>query len=322
MIGAYTLLYFLLPGYLLKAKYWLFAMGISLLAILIIGIGHFMTAIVFPLLDELANAGRLGTDKNVAWDGINTGFLSSIKVLTAATGIKLVKYWMQKQRESEQLEKEKIETELRLLKAQVRPAFLFNALNSIYAYSLSGSPRAPGMLLKLSDLLSYMLYECNTRTVPLDKEIEIMKGYMEMEMMRQGENLELELNVRGDLQGKQIAPFLLLPFIENSFRQADKVLEQAWINMEIKIDENLFTMKLVHGLPDESIPGSEPHDDGLTNVKKRLSLLYPGGHDLKMIIEQEMSVVLLRIQLEEIREDDGVNYFENAEDSTTVYAQQ
>jgi LytS/YehU family sensor histidine kinase len=114
----------------------------------------------------------------------------------------------------------------------------------------------------------------------------------------------------------------LLPFIENSFRQVDKVIEQAWINMEIKIDENVFIMKLVYGLPCESIPGSEPDDDGLTNVKKRLSLLYPDGHDLKMIIEQEMSVVLLRIQLEEIREDDGVNYFENAEESTTVYAQQ
>jgi sensor histidine kinase YesM len=322
MVGTYSLLYLLMPGYLLKAKYLHLAVGIILLILLIIAMGFLMTTTVFPVIDQLANPGISVINTNRAWTGFNTGLLSAIKVFTAAAAIKLVKYRMQKEREYARLEKEKIEAELILLKAQIRPGFLFNALNNIYAYSLSASPRASEMLLKLADLLSYMLYECDRLMVPLDKEIEMMKGYMELEKIRQAEKLEVELNVSGDLQGKQIPPFLLLPFIENSFRQIADPAGQAWINMEIKTEKNIFSMKLINGLPAGNTTELEQDGNGLMNVKKRLSLLYPGTHELKTIVVQEMNVVLLRIHLQEALEVDAVNYSEKEEESTTSYARQ
>jgi LytS/YehU family sensor histidine kinase len=178
------------------------------------------------------------------------------------------------------------------------------------------------MLLKLSDLLSYMLYECDKPMVRLDKEVDMMKGYMELEKIRQDENLELELNIRGDLQGKEIAPFLLLPFIENSFKQIGDLLEQPWINLEIKTDTTIFSMKLINGVPAGIIAEPEIYSNGLINVKKRLTLLYPGRHELKMVVEQEMFVVLLRIQLEETQEEKLENYSEKVEEPTTIYVQQ
>ena len=195
------------------------------------------------------------------------------------------------------MEREKINTELQLLKAQIRPGFLFNALNNIYAYSLAGSPRAPEMLLKLSDLLSYMLYECDKPLVPLEKEIEMMKEYIELEKIRRADSLEMEVTVKGELTGKAIAPFLLLPFIENSFKQSSLMTERPWISMQIKMECDKFSMKLINGIT-QGVPGSpEFHANGLVNIQKRLTLLYPEKYELKASTEQEMFIVFLSIQL-------------------------
>jgi LytS/YehU family sensor histidine kinase len=204
-----------------------------------------------------------------------------------------------KQKESEKLESEKITAELQLLKAQIQPAFLFTALKNIYEFSLAASPRAPEMLLKLSDLLSYMLYECDEPLVPLDKEVEMMKGYMALEKIRLNDAIEMELNVKDDLSNKIIAPFLLLPFIENSFMQSSALTEQAWMNMDISIEGDTFTMKLANGVLPDSNALQAFSEDGLANVKKRLSLMYPQRHELKINQHLEMLTVLLKIQLAE-----------------------
>lgn len=204
-----------------------------------------------------------------------------------------------KQKESERLEREKITAELQLLKAQIQPAFLFTALKNIHVFSLAASPRAPEMLLKLSDLLSYMLYECNEPLVPLDKEVEMMKAYMAFEKIRLNDTIEMELNVKGNMSGKMIAPFLLLPFIENSFKQSSTLTEQAWINMDISIEEETFTMKLANGILPDNDTLQAISEDGLANVKKRLSLIYPQRHELKINQHREMLTVLLKIQLTE-----------------------
>ncbi len=237
--------------------------------------------------------------------------------------IKLMKYWWLKQKEKESLEREKINTELQLLKAQIRPGFLFNALNNIYAYSLAGSPRASEMLLKLSDLLSYMLYECDKALVPLEKEIEMMKQYMLLEKIRLDENLEMEVSVKGKLSGKKIAPFLLLPFIENSFKHCRSMTEQPWVNMEIKIEEDIFSLKLVNGIMPDISGQQELHNNELVNVQKRLTLLYPEKHELKTSTEQEMFVVLLKIQLDASvpNEKDAMSNTSMADEQSSLHEQ-
>ncbi len=242
------------------------------------------------------------------WPAVYLGLIAPLKIIASAVIIKYVKSWWLKQKESERLEREKINAELQLLKAQVHPDFLFKTLNNIYTHALFSSPRTPGMLLKLSDLLSYMLYECERSVVPLEKEIAMMKEYMQLEKIRHNDEPEMEVNIKGDLTGKNIAPFLLLPFIENSFKHNSQMTEQFWINMDIRIDGDNFSMKLTNGIS-EIIHDHSLSSNGLANVQKRLTLLYPGKHELKITSEQEMLIVLLNIQLDEV----NINTFDEEE---------
>jgi LytS/YehU family sensor histidine kinase len=155
------------------------------------------------------------------------------------------------------------------------------------------------MLLKLSDLLSYMLYDCDRALVPLEKEVAMMKEYMQLEKIRHNDEPEMEVSIKGDLSHKNIAPFLLLPFIENSFTYNGQMTEQFWINMDIRIEGDHFSMKLTNGIS-EKVDEHPFGSNGLANVQKRLTLLYPDKHELKITSEQEMLIVLLTIHLDKI----------------------
>ncbi len=122
-----------------------------------------------------------------------------------------------------------------------------------------------------------------------------MKDYIELEKIRLDKSIEVELSVRGDMMGKMIAPFLLLPFIENSFKQSSLLTEQAWINMDISIEGDVFSMKLANGI----MPETTIAENGLADVQKRLTLIYPQKHELKISQEREMLIVLLKIQFAE-----------------------
>jgi LytS/YehU family sensor histidine kinase len=120
----------------------------------------------------------------------------------AAIAIKLVKYWWWKQKETERLEKEKIAVELKLLKAQIHPDVLFSSLESIYQFAQHNPPRASELLLKLSDLLSYILYESDQSEVPLEKELKMIKDYMALQKIRMSNQLEVSMAVKGDARAR------------------------------------------------------------------------------------------------------------------------
>jgi hypothetical protein len=294
----YIFIYLLLPQFI-KGKLLKPLVNTLLLGIFMFGAAWFMYWYVFPFVDSLFGQYKANSYFTKFWPAVYLGLIDPLKVVAAAAIITYVKHWWMKQQESERLEREKITAELQLLKAQIQPAFLFTALKNIYEFSLAASPRAPEMLLKLSDLLSYMLYECDESLVPLDKEVEMMKGYMALEKIRLNDTIEMEMTVKGDMSDKLIAPFLLLPFIENSFMQSSAFTEQAWVNMDISIEGDTFTMKLANGILADNDTLQAFSDDGLSNVKKRLSLMYPQKHELKINQHGEMLTVLLKIQLAE-----------------------
>jgi sensor histidine kinase YesM len=186
----------------IKAQWQKVVISFLLLCICLFITGHLMYWYVFPSVDALFKHYRPNHFATWFWPAVYLGLINPIKIIAAAAIIKYVKYWWLKQKESERLEREKIDTELRLLKAQVHPDFLLNTLNSIYNHALSCSPQAPAMLLKLSDLLSYMLYECEDSLVPLEREISMMKEYMEIERMRQSGKPEVEITVKGNVKSK------------------------------------------------------------------------------------------------------------------------
>ena len=292
-MACYPILYILLP--LIVKRNWLKATLLFLTVICITyALTYFLFRAAFPYLDTYFKVSSNSPAGFRLWPVINFAFIAPIKIIASAVAIIFVKNWWLKQKESERLEREKLNAELMLLKAQVHPDFLRNTLNNIYSHALSSSPRTPGMLLKLSDLLSYMIYECDKPLVSLDKEIEMMKEYMLLEKIRHNEEPEIEVSVRGNPFGKQIAPFLLLPFIENSFNYCDQMAEQSWINMDIGVENEILSMKLTNGF---SAASTDISSKGLEAAKKRLNFLYPGRHQLKINAEHEMLIVLLQIEL-------------------------
>lgn len=292
----YPFIYILLPK-VIKGSWLKATADFILLCILLFVAADFLFWEIFLFIDSFLGTTHPSMPVTRYWPAFNFGLMNFAKVATTAAIIKYVKYWWLKNKESQQLEKEKINADLLLLKGQVHPDFLLKTLNNIYTHAMASSPLTSGMVMKLSDLLSYMLYECDQALVPLDKEIAMMKEYMQLEKIRHHDDPEIEVSVKGDLDGQMIAPFLLLPFIENSFSHCGQMTDQFWINLDISVDGTYFTMKLTNGISDK-VDNQLMSTNRLTNVHKRLTILYPGNHELKMTSEQEMNIVLLNVQLD------------------------
>jgi sensor histidine kinase YesM len=296
MIACYVFIYLLLPQNLLHPQYFSFIGGIAILTIFLLAAGYFIHLNIFPLLDRAYQNNLAATNSNIWWTSINSVLLTAPKIIAAATAIKLVKRWYLKQKEKEKIEKEKLITDLKLLKAQVHPGFLFSSLDHIYNYAKLRSPKAQELLLKFSDLLSYLLYECDDAKVLLEKELTMMEEYMAIEKIRFNNNLEMEMVIKGEAGINKIAPLILLPFIENSFRQCNYDTVQPWINIEMNIDDKILTMKLINGVEIDA-SGEITRPEEIINVRKRLELVYPGQHELKIYTEEEICVTFLKIYL-------------------------
>lgn len=223
-------------------------------------------------------------------------FFSLIAVWCFVSTIVLFKHWLKKQQEWVQAEKEKVTAELQLLKAQVHPHFLFNTLNNIYSFSLENSPKTPELILKLSSLLSYMLYDCKVEYVLLEKEIEVMKDYVDLERERYGNKIEISWHVEGVTENKYISPLLLLPFLENAFKHGtSEQLEKPWLSFDLVVKQDTMKCKVANS-KNEFVPVSN-HGIGIENVKKRLAFLYRDKYELKINDEGDFFVVSLLLEL-------------------------
>lgn len=197
-----------------------------------------------------------------------------------STGIKIFLDWFDQKNKAQQLEVEKTEAELKYLKSQVNPHFLFNALNSIYGLSLEKSNKVPKLLLRLSDFLSYSLYESSTSNISLKKEIDLINNYIALEKERYEDKVNIEWNIQKGLPDEvEIAPLLLIPLVENAFKHGVKeATEKAavWINLAQRENQLLFEVR-------NTVPERLENTGkgiGLKNLKKRLAILYPGRHEL------------------------------------------
>ena len=189
--------------------------------------------------------------------------------------------------------------ELLALKAQVNPHFFFNTLNSIYSLSLDKDDRLPSTVLQLSGIMRYYLYESKDDHVSLEKEVKILKDYIELQRIRSSDKLEIKLNINGDLSHKKISPLLLITFVENAFKHGAKGESgSSFIHLDIATKENdlYFTVKNNKGTVDE-IDLKEFNGIGLENVRRRLALLYPGKHQLTIKEAKDSFTVELNMNL-------------------------
>jgi two-component system, LytTR family, sensor kinase len=291
MVLTYFTLYFLLPRFLLAGQYLNFFVWFIL--------ASFVAAIVqryiaFNVDYPLFSPQWLG-DPFFIFPKIVKTFASMYPVTFAAVAIKLLKYWYTNQKAQVILTEEKLQAELKFLKTQIHPHFLFNTLNNLYALTLKKSDKAPETVLKLSELINYMLYECRSEEVSLAKEIKFIRNYVDIEKMRYGDKLDVDIRVTGDVSDRTIAPLILLPFVENCFKHgASENLLQSWVKVSIDSHADHVVIKVENSKSSEN---GFPREEGIgiQNVKRRLDLLYPKKHELKIISGEETFLVILSI---------------------------
>ncbi len=193
------------------------------------------------------------------------------------------------------------EAELKLLRSQIHPHFLFNTLNNLYGLTLEKSDLAPELVLKLSNLMDYMLYKCNKSSVNLKQELEYLSNYVEIERIRYDDKIKFEFLIEGQSEQLQIAPMLLLAFFENAFKHGvSKSISNPFVQIHIQIEEHTLKLNLTNS-KNESDQKKENYTKGigLKNVKKRLQLLYPNKHNLEISSKAHTFEIDLKLNLEE-----------------------
>lgn len=287
-VAALFINYFLLPRFFYKGKYWQFGLGLVFVFLFVIFVEEMvLEKIYFP------------DTKGRFFFGVFYTLIDVIPVTVILSGFKFAWDALTKQREVEALKSAVQESQLQFLKSQINPHFLFNNLNNLYAHAIENSPKTPKIILELSSVLRYMLYETKTPFVPLKKEIEQIKHFIninELQIEERGEVSFQAQNIRADYQ---IAPLILIVFIENAFKHSTASLsDKIIIDIQITLTENgrlEFYCKNNHQL--ESNTENLSKGIGLENVRKRLELLYPDAHELSIFHDENWYEIKLQLDL-------------------------
>ncbi len=280
VLVVYLNLLILIPKFLQKGKWILYLV----LLIPIVALGIFLNLLTFEYLSDWLFPGYYFISYYKIQDLFN--FISIF--LAATTLLKMAKGWFQvneQKRKIDQLEKEKLDAELNALKSQINPHFLFNSLNSMYSLSLENDQKVPDLLLKLSAGMRYMLYETNENFVLLEKEIDYLNNYLDLQKLRTDQDTSIEFKIEGDIDQQKIAPLVLIPFVENAFKHGIKGdVENVFIKMSLKVkkEEIIFNVENNKGTVDRLSGEKYVGGVGLENVKKRMELLYQNQYNLKV----------------------------------------
>ncbi|MXV17203.1 sensor histidine kinase [Hufsiella ginkgonis] len=302
VIYFYTMAYWLIPDFLLKKRIALFLLLMTALFFGAIYLTRFVdVAFVDPFEIRVVGAGSVWypASANTFWKKVFDpgSFFGALKgvnlVVWIALAIKLFKMWLERRNAA-------LQAELNFLKAQIHPHFLFNTLNNLYALTLNGSPQAPDVVLKLSDMMRYMLYECSTDDIELQKDVTILEEYIGLEKIRYEDRLEFSFSITGEIDRQRIAPLLLLPLVENAFKHGtSEVIGDTWINVNLQLKGDRLILKVSNSKP-QAAATSQVYSGhiGLTNLKKRLELLYGDAYKLKFFDEEELFLAVLEIDLQ------------------------
>jgi len=290
--SAYLAIYWLLPYFFNRRRYLLFALlylvvlafssGLILIFLMAIqkGVHHPMTA---PIGKEISYL-LMGC------------FYSSF----LAVAIKSIRDKIRSDRKTALLEKEKTDSELRFLKSQMNPHFLFNAINSIYVLIKKDPDFAGHTLVKFADMLRYQLYECNTDVIPIEKEIGYLDNYIQLEKLRKGDLIRTHYQVSPSTGKFSIAPLLLIPFVENAFKYVSNCPEKDnFVTVDLNFQDNIFELSVENTMDEDAMMPKEKTwgGIGLENVKRRLQLIYDGRHALDISTRDGIFSILLTIKI-------------------------
>ena len=296
IIICYFTLYYLIPVLIPRKKYlsfFLILLGIiwGMMVVKFQITYHFISHNVWPEGPEYTDT--------LTPNYLITMILGEVYVVSFVTAIKITIEWLKENQRATSLEKEQLETELRFLRAQISPHFFFNTLNNIYALTIEKSEKAPEIILRLSNLMRYLLYQTKGRKHPLEKEIECIQNYLELEKIRYDDQVMIDLEIEGNPTDKKVPPMLLISFIENCFKHgASKNLQKTRISIRFQVTNNEILFKAANTIPSDQEIGAHTDNEGigLRNAAKRLELGYPkGSYELKNYIENQEYIVTLKI---------------------------
>jgi hypothetical protein len=308
MATTYFLTGVLVPRYLLLGRYGRFALYAVYTLIVSVYLELVILVVSFIFLADYRVSAMNPATLDVF--GLVVGLYVVVFIAMAAD---LARRWHRLRAAHAETERARLEAELNLrdaelarLRMQMHPHFLFNTLNNLYGLTLERSDDAPDVVLRIADLLDYMLYRCDRPLVPLAGEIEHLKTYLDLERLRYDDRVDVTFDVDDPTADAHVAPLLLVPFIENSFKHsASQTADRAWIRIELRAVETDLHVTVANSKPDippdigagDGIARDATAGIGLANVQRRLDLLYPDAHDLAIRETATQFTVRLRLPL-------------------------
>ena len=289
-IFVFYAVYFVIPKFLsLKRKWYIFPFVI-LLAVALSSVRLPIEIAYWKYLVKMP-ASELQFQYEWIWATLKITVIISIYAMLIRFSID----WFESQKFKDELIKERQAGEIALLRSQVNPHFLFNTLNNIYSLVYNKSDEAPEAVMKLSSIMRYMLYDSNTDVVAVNKEVEYLNSFIELQQLRIAQKGYVEIKVIGSMENRIIAPMLLIPFVENAFKHGEKNHAPGIIiQLNLVPDKLIFTVEN-YTKTNNHPPSEESGGFGLENIKRRLGLLYPERHELKITKGDEKYKIELAI---------------------------
>jgi sensor histidine kinase YesM len=291
--AAYWIIQYLIPRYLFNGRYGLFIIYLVFTIIVSLDL-ELITVMLFLIYVEKFQL--LMMDYNTR--DIYSLLAGTYFIVFLSAAIKLAESWFDEQQRKQAALKDKIETELKLLKSQIHPHFLFNTLNNIYALALQKSDQAPDAIIKLSGLLDYLIYHGENELAPLEKEVELIEHYMDLEKLRYGDRLKASFYKMGDTGQILIAPVLLLPFVENAFKHGiSQSANKVWIKIHLEISSRYINFRVENSKARARSAEINQGGIGLENLKRRLEILYRDRYSLDILDKEDNYSVHLQLTL-------------------------
>lgn len=283
---------FIFQKYLSKKKYKPYFLYLAVILLT----GQLPYLLFLTLQDQSTESAVMYLFSSMYWQDVTFFLFNSI--IVASIGLLIVNSI-----KKEDLLKQAFHTELVYLKSQINPHFLFNTLNNIHTLVYMQAPTAPEAVMRLSSLMRYMLYESNATAVPLSIELNYLKDYIGLQQLRYKAKDVVDFNVEGNADNYRIAPLLVIPLLENTYKHSPARLETGSIKVNVSAKDNTLSFSFQNPVGKRIDNMLEPHSGiGLANVQKRLQLLYPGKHDLTIDQEDKHFRVELRINVKQTHE--------------------